>query len=183
MGTVSNVLYLVLYIRVALEIGSINASRFKFTNFICDSVNESWLSVHQCRLKAIRRDTTTLSFNGTVLKTVSKLRVHAQIFKKANGFKPWLYNITFDGCRFLRKPYEAPVVLVFNLFKSFSNFNFTCPYMGPVHVMGFHLMGEQIPVPLPTGEYLIQIKWYIGKVLFLSTGIYFAFEENLSSYK
>ncbi|EDW95684.1 uncharacterized protein LOC6535316 [Drosophila yakuba] len=183
MGTVSNVLYLVLYFRIALEIGSINASRFKFTNFICDSVNESWLSVHQCRLKAIRRDTTTLSFNGTVLKTVSKLRVHAQIFKRANGFKPWLYNITFDGCRFLRKPYEAPVVLVFNLFKSFSNFNFTCPYMGPVHIMGFHLMGEQIPVPLPTGEYLIQIKWYIGKVLFLSTGIYFAFEENLSSYK
>ncbi|EDV47808.1 uncharacterized protein LOC6551915 [Drosophila erecta] len=182
MGTVSNVFYLILSFGIILELGSINASRFKFTNFICDSMNESWIAVHQCRLKAIRRDRTTLSFNGTVLKTVSRFRVHAQIFKRANGFKPWLYNITFDGCRFLRKPYEPPVLIVFNLIKRYSNFNFTCPYMGPVYIMGVHVIGEQIPVPLPTGDYLIQIKWYIGKVLFLSTGIYFAFEENLSSY-
>ncbi|XP_017009894.3 uncharacterized protein [Drosophila takahashii] len=157
-----------------------SASRFRFTNFVCDSVDESWISVHKCRLKAIRRDRTTLSFNGTVNKLVTNIRVHAQIFKRGNGYMPWLYNITIDGCRFLRKPYEAPVVLVFNLFKQFSNFNFTCPYQGPVYVMGFHLIGEQIPVPLPSGEYLILIKWYTNKVLIISTAIYFSFEENLS---
>ncbi|XP_017081602.1 uncharacterized protein LOC108114927 [Drosophila eugracilis] len=180
MGHGSEVFALILTVHIALEIGSINASRFRFTNFVCDSVDESWISVHKCRLKAVQRGKTTLSFDGTVLKTVSTLKVHAQIFKRANGFKPWLYNITFDGCRFLRKPYEAPVVLVFNLFKPFSNLNFTCPYKGPVRVIGFHIIGEQIPVPLPSGEYLISIKWYLNKMLAISTSIYFSFEENLT---
>nr|XP_036675143.1 uncharacterized protein LOC118878061 [Drosophila suzukii] len=180
MGTGSKVVPIILALYFSLEIGCINASRFKFSNFVCDSADTNWILVHTCRLKAIRRDRTTLSFNGTVQKVVSNLRVHAQIFKRGNGFKPWLYNITFDGCRFLRKPYEAPVILVFKLFKKHSNFNFTCPFLGPVYVTGFHLIGEQIPVPLPSGEYLILIKWYTGKLLIISTGIYFSFEENFS---
>ncbi|KAH8385087.1 hypothetical protein KR200_003467, partial [Drosophila serrata] len=155
-----------------------NASRFKFTNFVCDSRNESLLLVHKCRLKAVRRDLTTLNFNGTLLKTIYNVRVHGQMFKRANGYKPWLYNITIDGCRFVRKPYEPVVLLVYNLFKSFSNFNRPCPYDGPVYVMGFHIIGAQIPVPLPSGEYLILIKWYTDNILFISTGVYFAFEEN-----
>lgn len=41
-------------------------------------------------------------------------------------------------------------------------------------------MAEQIPVPLPTGEYLILIKWYVKNEIIISTGIYFSFEENLA---
>uniref|UniRef100_A0A6P4ESZ5 Uncharacterized protein LOC108043905 n=1 Tax=Drosophila rhopaloa TaxID=1041015 RepID=A0A6P4ESZ5_DRORH len=180
MGTAFRIICLILAFHIVFEQSTINASRFKFTNIVCDSVDESWISVHKCRLKAIRRDKTTLSFNGTLRKTARNIRVHGQIFKRASGFKPWLYNITIDGCRFLQRPYNAPVILVYNLFKQISNLNFTCPYEGPVYVMGFHLSGEGVPVPLPSGEYLISIKWYIDKVLILSTGIYFSFEENLS---
>ncbi|XP_017031092.2 uncharacterized protein [Drosophila kikkawai] len=171
---------LLLAFLIVLQPDFISPSRFKFTNFVCDSVDESVLLVHTCRLKAVRRDKTTLNFNGTLLKSINKCRVHAQIFKRANGFKPWLYNITIEACRFLRKPYEAPVILVFNLFKSFSVFNKTCPYEGSVYVMGFYLMAEQIPVPLPSGEYLILIKWYVKDLMMISTGIYFSFEENLT---
>ncbi|KAH8248360.1 hypothetical protein KR032_002003, partial [Drosophila birchii] len=155
-----------------------NASRFRFTNFVCDSLNESVLLMHKCRLKAVRRDRITLNFNGTLQQTVNNVRVHGQMFKRANGYKPWLYNVTMDGCRFMRKPYEPVVILVYNLFKQFSNFNKLCPYDGPVYVMGFHLLGSQIPVPLPSGEYLILIKWYTDKTLIISTGIHFSFEEN-----
>ncbi|KAH8313265.1 hypothetical protein KR067_003249, partial [Drosophila pandora] len=160
-----------------------NASKFKFTNFVCDSVNPSWIEVHQCRLKAIRRDKTILNFNGSLLQTARKGKLHGEMFKKASGWKPWLYNVTVDGCRFARKPYVPVAILVFNMFKDNSNFNHPCPYSGPVYVMGVHVFPETIPVPLPSGEYLILIKWYVASnrnlstELIISTGIYFSFDE------
>ncbi|KAH8313264.1 hypothetical protein KR067_003246, partial [Drosophila pandora] len=105
-----------------------NASKFKFTNLVCDVLDPSWVEVNKCRLKAIQREKTTLNFNGTLLKTINKLKVHVQIFKKANGWNPWLYNITLDACRFIRNPYVPVVTLVFNLFKDNSNLNHSCPY-------------------------------------------------------
>ncbi|KAH8313262.1 hypothetical protein KR067_003230, partial [Drosophila pandora] len=157
---------------------------FKFTNFVCDLLDPSWVEIYQCRLKAIRRDKTTLNFNGTLLKTMKKFKLHVQIFKKANGWKPWLYNITFDGCRFIRNPNVPVAALVFNLFKDNSNFNHSCPYSGPVYILNLHVTAEDIPVPLPSGDYLLLIKWYFASSrnlttsLVISSGIYFNFKED-----
>nr|XP_017092781.2 uncharacterized protein LOC108122615 [Drosophila bipectinata] len=160
-----------------------NAAKFKFTNFVCDSVNPFWVEIYQCRLKAIRRDKTILNFNATLLQTIRKAKIHGQMFKRANGWKPWLYNISVDGCRFVRNPYVPVAALVFSIFKDNSNFNHSCPYSGIVYVMGVHVFPETIPVPLPSGDYLILLKWYfsnsrnISTELVLSTGIYFSFDE------
>nr|XP_043067613.1 uncharacterized protein LOC108122564 [Drosophila bipectinata] len=159
---------------------TISASKFKFTNFVCSSVDPSWLVVHQCRLKAIRRDWVALNFNVTLLQTIRKAKVHGQIFKRASGYKPWLYNFTLDGCRFLRNPYMPVAAIIFNRFKQHSNLNHTCPYSGSVFIMGVQVFAEEIPVPLPSGDYLILIKWYFSSNLNCSTdlgissGIYFS---------
>ncbi|KRF99298.1 uncharacterized protein Dwil_GK27606 [Drosophila willistoni] len=50
------------------------------------------------------------TFNkSTYLHPVNKLSVHGQLFKKANGYKPWLINVTFDACRYLRRPNNPAV--------------------------------------------------------------------------
>ncbi|KRF98293.1 uncharacterized protein Dwil_GK27021 [Drosophila willistoni] len=44
----------------------------KFTNYKCENINPSILQIHQCRLKAVKRDIVTLNFNATakVLKVI-----------------------------------------------------------------------------------------------------------------
>jgi len=51
------------------------------------------------------------------------------LYKRLNGYKPFLYNMTLDGCRFLKSRNPNPIALYFyNLFKDYSNINHTCPY-------------------------------------------------------
>lgn len=105
-----------------------DAVTFKFTNAVCESYNKSWFVIHQCRLRAVNRNKNTFNFNGTIVHPAHKINIHMQILKKANGYKPWLFNETIDACRFLKTSYSPFAKLVFNLFKDFSNINHTCPY-------------------------------------------------------
>ncbi|XP_030560396.1 uncharacterized protein LOC115762361 [Drosophila novamexicana] len=123
------ILYGILHLWLALKLSYNEAVEFKFTNAVCESYNKSWFVLHKCRLRAVNRDKTTLHLNGTVLHPAYDIFVKAQILKKANGYKPWLYNMNIDVCRFLKKPYNPVAILIFKMFKEFSNFNHTCPYM------------------------------------------------------
>ncbi|XP_064540305.1 uncharacterized protein LOC135429771 [Drosophila montana] len=149
------------------------------TNAVCESHNKSWFVIHKCRLRAVNRDKTTLNINGTVLHPAYDILVKAQILKKANGYKPWLYNMNIDVCRFLRKPYNPVAIVIFKMFKEFSNFNHTCPYMGPQIVDGFYLRWNTLPNFLPTGEYQLAMTWYFDKRPQFVSNIYFNFKEDL----
>jgi len=53
----------------------------------------------------------------------------ARLLKKENGYKPWLYNVNIDVCQFLKKAYNPIAILLFKIFRGFTNFNHTCPYV------------------------------------------------------
>lgn len=108
---------------------------FKMTNAVCKSYNESWITVHTCRLRAISRNVTKLNVVVTLLHPVHDLRVQGQVYKKANGYKPWLVKFDLDICRFLKRAYNPAAIFVFKLFKDFSNFNHSCPYMASRKIM------------------------------------------------
>ncbi|XP_032597026.1 uncharacterized protein LOC116805920 [Drosophila grimshawi] len=102
------------------------------TNVVCHSYNKSLVAINECRLRAINRNKTTFNFNGTFLFTVNEVTLELQVFKKANGYKPWLFKASVDACRFLRKPYNPFVIIVYKLFKDFTNINHTCPYVASI---------------------------------------------------
>ncbi|EDW57319.2 uncharacterized protein Dvir_GJ15149 [Drosophila virilis] len=99
------------------------------TNAVCESYNKSWMDIHKCRLRAVSRNKTTFNFNGTVLHPAYNIGVRGELFLKANGYKPWLANVTINVCRFIKKPYNPIAIIVFKLFREFTNFNHTCPYL------------------------------------------------------
>ncbi|EDW57320.2 uncharacterized protein Dvir_GJ15150 [Drosophila virilis] len=105
------------------------AIEFKFTNAVCESYNKSWMVIHECRLRAVSRNKTTFNFNGTVLHPANDIHVRFELFVKASGYKPWLVNITVDGCRFIKKRFNAFAMLAYKLLAEFSNFNHSCPYL------------------------------------------------------
>ncbi|XP_068150785.1 uncharacterized protein [Drosophila tropicalis] len=157
-----------------------NAVIFKMTNAVCLSYNESWVIIHTCRLKAVQRDRTTFNFNGTILKEARDIELHMRVFKRASGYKPWLFHVEMDACRYLRKPYNPFGILVFNLYKEFTNFNHSCPYIGTQIVKGFYLRPELLKLPLPSGDYLLSIRWHFDKKLQFDTNVSFQFVEDIA---
>ncbi|KAH8296411.1 hypothetical protein KR054_005750, partial [Drosophila jambulina] len=154
---------------------------FKFTNFECKSYNESWFVFHYYRLKAVGRDKVLLNVNGTVLHPAYNIHVNLQTFKRASGFKPWLMKTTIDGCRFIKKRYDPFGVIVYNIFKEYSNINHTCPYVGLQVVKDFVLRTELLTLPIPTGEYKLAIRWHFDKKLQFDTNVTFVYREDLLS--
>ncbi|EDV90987.1 GH22192 [Drosophila grimshawi] len=149
------------------------------TNAVCTSLNKSWVAIHECRLRAINRHKTTFNFNGTILHPANHISLRYEMFQKANGYKPWLFNTTIDACRYLKKSFNPFVIMVFNLYKEFTNFNHTCPYMGPQIVKGFYLRSNLLPLTMPTGDYLLALSWFFDAKLQFLTNIYFVFKEDL----
>lgn len=51
------------------------------------------------------------------------------LYKRANGYRPFLYNITHDVCDFFANRKRYPILKAFfDLFLHNSNLNHTCPY-------------------------------------------------------
>ncbi|XP_034127291.1 uncharacterized protein LOC117583197 [Drosophila guanche] len=81
-----------------------------------------------------------------------------------NGYKPFLYNVTFDACKFLANVNSNPVINFFHeSFTSFYNVNHTCPY-------NHDIIMEKLPIdfvnhrmskvlPFPEGDYLVELRW------------------------
>lgn len=172
---------------------------FKLTNVHCGSYNKTWIRINQCRLKAINRHRTVFNFNATFLYPTKSITVHYQMFKRENGYRPWLVNTQIDGCRFLRKPYDALGILLFNIYRNFTNNNHTCPLQvslcgihlsiyynininiikGDMIVRNMYLTTDVMRLPLPTGDYLLAIDWiFYGKPQF-ATNVSFQFVEDI----
>ncbi|EDV44289.1 uncharacterized protein Dana_GF18909 [Drosophila ananassae] len=101
------------------------------------------------------------------------------VFKKANGYKPWILQGTIDVCRYLRKPYSAFAKIIFDLFQEFSNINHTCPFVGPLVVKNFYLRSELLRLPFPTGDYLMSGQCFFDKKPQFDANVSFMYTEDL----
>ncbi|XP_016949882.1 uncharacterized protein LOC108024473 isoform X2 [Drosophila biarmipes] len=149
------------------------------TNAVCESYNKSWIEFGICRLRAVSRNKVCLNVDANLLHPVHDVTVKAQLMKKANGYKPWLYSLTFDGCQFIRRRNNALIRLVWDLFKEYSTINHSCPYVALQQVKNFYLRSEKLPTPIPTGEYLLMIDWVINRKPQAATNVYFTFAKDL----
>nr|XP_036672320.1 uncharacterized protein LOC108012280 [Drosophila suzukii] len=152
---------------------------FKMTNVVCESYNKTWFEFHDCRLKAVSRDRILFNMNGTIWHPAFNIQTHIKLYKRENGYKPWLIDTKMETCRFFRTNYDPIGRIVFGLFQEFSNINHTCPYVGPQILKGFYLKPELLHLPFPTGQYLLALRWFFDKKLQFDTNVSFLFEEDL----
>ncbi|KAH8311913.1 hypothetical protein KR044_008542, partial [Drosophila immigrans] len=150
----------------------------RFTNVFCKSSNQSIYVVNICRLRAIKRNKYIFNYDATILHEIFESKVNLQMVKKANGYKPWLYNITFDACEFQKRHNNPMLKMVFNIFKDYSNLNHSCPYIGTIQVTGLYLKPQSIPVPMPTGEYGLLTTWNFDNKMTSYLNLYFEYVED-----
>lgn len=104
-------------------INSLQADRvIKFTNAVCKSYNESLIKIYLCRIRAVSRIKNTFNFNATVLHASSHIQSHFKMYKRTYGYRPWVYDVSVDVCRFLNKPTNAIALLLTNQIKNYTNF-------------------------------------------------------------
>ncbi|XP_058985267.1 uncharacterized protein LOC105262238 [Musca domestica] len=81
------------------------------------------------------------------------------MYKRASGYRPFLYNITQDICAFFANRKRYPIVkVIFDVFLKQSNLNHTCPYNDAIIVKDLILEEDLFHFfPIPEGEYLFKI--------------------------
>uniref|UniRef100_A0A1I8NW86 MD-2-related lipid-recognition domain-containing protein n=1 Tax=Stomoxys calcitrans TaxID=35570 RepID=A0A1I8NW86_STOCA len=151
-------------------------STFKFTNIKCQDHDVNFSRSEICRLKVIGRGIVTLNVRVGLYKIpVTNVSVNAAFYKKANGFKPFLYNYTVDFCDFLLKRKRYPVIKVlFDIFFTASNVNHSCPFDHAIIIDNLLLDEDKFRLfPIPDGEYMLKLKVFAYNDLKATVEMYF----------
>ncbi|XP_016962994.1 uncharacterized protein LOC108033239 [Drosophila biarmipes] len=140
-----------LILLVVLSVGFCATSEFEFTNLKCSPLDKEFMDVEACYLKSRNRTYKFLTF---------RTKFHqVEIFKRLNGYKPFLYNFTVDACQFLNGRRNPLVRFFYELFASYSNLNHSCPYNHDIFVekvpISFLKYQTTVVLPVPEGDYLL----------------------------
>ncbi|KAH8375200.1 hypothetical protein KR200_006683, partial [Drosophila serrata] len=153
------------------------SSKVEFTNIKCNTFDPDFASFEYCFLKSVNRTYKYLSIKVNLHKTpITKVKV--TIFKRYNGYKPFLYNITKDACKFLLLKNPDPVSnYIYNGFKSFTNMNHTCPFENDLLVekLPIGYINQQVTdvLPVPHGDYLFHSNWMAYDIKRATVNVYF----------
>lgn len=112
----------------------------KMTNVICESSNQSWAVFHECRLRAINRNITTLTAEATLLQPLATFDTRMQLKTKAFGYNPAIFDYTVNGCTFMERQQHRTFKIYYQLMRKFSTINHTCPFeVSELNGISYHL--------------------------------------------
>ncbi|KAH8247708.1 hypothetical protein KR038_008793, partial [Drosophila bunnanda] len=154
-------------------------SRFEFTNVNCTAYGKDIVEIEYCYIKSINRTYKYLSGKMKLNEIpFDKFTVNMVIWKRFNGYRPFLYNITVNGCKFLNNP-KSNIIgkFIYDTYKPYSNINHSCPYTNDLVLdkLPVEFMNHQLTkiLPLPEGDYLIEFRWIRSRNVFANVKIYF----------
>ncbi|XP_075150400.1 uncharacterized protein LOC142224506 [Haematobia irritans] len=154
----------------------------RFTNYKCNTFDPSFVTFEKCELKVIGRGIIALNTHIKLHKVpMTNITVSLSSFKKGNGYRPFLYNISVDLCKLMRNPKRYPIFkLYMDAIKPFSNINHSCPFTHDLVVKNMVMSDEMLKyVPVPAGEYMIKIAIAVNKERKCETATYMASSDQL----
>ncbi|XP_061396020.1 uncharacterized protein LOC133331655 [Musca vetustissima] len=140
---------------------NLNDATIRFTNLKCETFNKDFLTFKECNLKVISRGIIGLNVHGNIWQLpISNMSINLSLFKKLSGYKPFLYNISVDLCKFFKNPKKYPFIELYHrVIVKESNINHTCPYNHDLIVKDLVLNENKFKyLPLPRGEYRFDLK-------------------------
>ncbi|XP_062136044.1 uncharacterized protein LOC133845570 [Drosophila sulfurigaster albostrigata] len=144
-------------------------ARGKFKTLNCQLYDPKLGNFSKCEIKAVSRTKNIINVNFDIFNTIRAATIEVGIFKRENGWHPYLYSFSIDACKFIKKPYNVVAILGFEYIKPYSNLNHTCPYMAGTSliVKGFQVDIDQFRVrfPVPNGEYGLRLSIFRNKIL------------------
>ncbi|XP_017027573.1 uncharacterized protein [Drosophila kikkawai] len=145
----------------------------KFKSLHCTNYNKTLGEIKLCKIKAINRYRNSISIQFRQKTTVHNVNMRLELFKRANGWRPFLYNISFNLCDFLSKRNNMIVRLGYEYIKPYIPItNYTCPFkkghLIKVTDLEFDIEKFRIRFPIETGEYAIQLSFIVARIVTLT---------------
>ena len=104
----------------------------RFTNLQCNSLDKSFSEFPYCFIKSVNRTYQYFSLKIALHQIpLNGIIAHFNLLKRSNGghLQPFLYNISFDACKFLKLRKKFPIVkFIYDSVGEFTNVNHTCPF-------------------------------------------------------
>ncbi|XP_034102951.1 uncharacterized protein LOC117567230 [Drosophila albomicans] len=155
-------------------------TKFEFTNMECIATDKEYGKFDYCYLKSKNRTYKYASMKYSTSEILPKnLLIALTVEKRLNGYKPFLYNISVDFCRYIRNPNPGNKVANFfySLIKPYTNINHSCAYTGDIIV-------DKVPISFlsykltellhfPDGDYRITTYMIIKDIKRTKIMIYF----------
>ncbi|KPU77898.1 uncharacterized protein Dana_GF26488 [Drosophila ananassae] len=131
------------------------------------SDSASYINFTRCEMKLIGRGMSSFFMIGQLYQIpVENVDISVAVYKKSNGYRPFLFNQTFDYCYYMRNP--KAYLLVYTLHKVFissSNVNHTCPYDHDIIIDNFvYIKSDLMELPIPNGDYMFKIEIITYKI-------------------
>ena len=104
-------------------------SRLTISNIVCEEYDKDFATIDYCYLKAINRTYKYLSVKVNLHKApLTNFTLGIALLKRENGWKPFLYNVSFNACKFLKSKHRNPVAeYLASIFLPYTNINHSCP--------------------------------------------------------
>ncbi|KAH8390089.1 hypothetical protein KR200_006889, partial [Drosophila serrata] len=153
-------------------------SLVEFSNLKCESTDKDFAEFECCALKSVNRTFKYVTIKVRLFKVpVTNVKVNLALYQRLNGLKPFLYNITVDGCKFVKNPRSNQVASYFyDFFKNHSNLNHPCPYDHDLFVdkMSTQFVDQRVTktLPFPKGRYMFKTDWYVNSIKRAAVNIY-----------
>ncbi|KNC29381.1 hypothetical protein FF38_01521, partial [Lucilia cuprina] len=116
----------ILELVVILNWYNTKAFRLKLTNMKCNAMDKTFSKFEKCRVKAESRD---LQYFQVYIKyyqlPIKEVQTRFYFLKRANGYKPFLYDFTLKCC--FTKHLNSVTSIVWRWFTTVSNLNHSCP--------------------------------------------------------
>nr|XP_017037356.1 uncharacterized protein LOC108085309 [Drosophila kikkawai] len=147
-------LHLLVFLYVVIKV----SCKIEFTNIECKSTDKNFADFEYCYLKSVNRSYKYLT-----------LKLNMLLLKRFNGYRPFMYNVTVDMCRFMINPEVNPIANYFyELFKTYSNLNQSCPFSEDVIVdkLTATFVNNKFTnvLPFPEGDYCFESHWIAYEV-------------------
>ncbi|KAH8317030.1 hypothetical protein KR074_012090, partial [Drosophila pseudoananassae] len=144
--------------------------KIDITNIKCIAKDHKFGGFDYCYMKSVNRTYKYFSVKYDLYQHAGlNTKVNVVLFKHNNGWKPFIYNVTVDACKFMENPGTYPIAKYFyEIVVSSSNLNHSCPY---THDIIFDkLTGTMVNhhftniLPFPEGHYMIYVRWAVYEV-------------------
>ncbi|KRF99520.1 uncharacterized protein Dwil_GK27327 [Drosophila willistoni] len=159
------------------HIGLTISSLTEFTNIQCKTLDKSVAEFEYCYIKAVNRTYKYISLKVKMNQLpITTTKVNIALLKRYNGYKPFLYNYTVDGCRYLENPDQNPIAKYFgDLYLPFTNINHSCPFNHDIILekLNIQFLNNHLTkvLPFPEGDYCLSMIWSLNnaRVLIIKT--------------
>ncbi|XP_068148002.1 uncharacterized protein [Drosophila tropicalis] len=158
----------------------IKAAFLRFSNITCESKDESLAKVNYCHLKTLGKGRNSFSLRYDMLYPVYRdIGFHLRLMVKGNGrWKPFLYEINIDMCKFWKSRYNSIAKMVFAFLNGHTNMNHSCPYSKDKYIAIDNVLNTEVStklhgLPLGKGFYALFTRWSTNNITRVETNIYF----------